>query len=202
LGQVESSLSMRTDIPCQAMYPIRRVPSKNTDHHHPPPTIEMTRKTSSAIRTSLRHFDPASFEIDILQKEATGLGRGKGFSFSEAYSVLDDGDIVTKVGDRMIDLLSLLIRKGWYTKEEVADGLDIQEKGVSEADSEGNAELSSEENGDLEEAAEYCEERIYYALDLDTNDIDHDAPISDRLRWSVKRLVGEYLDLSEVAAQI
>ena len=152
--------------------------------------------------TSPRHLDPTSFEIDILEKDVTGLGRGKGFSYSEAHSVLDDADIVTKVGDRMIDLLSLLIRKGWYTKEEVADRLDIQEKGVSEADSEGNGELSSGENGDLEEAAEYCEERIYYALDLDTNDIDHDAPISDRLRWSVKRLVGEYLDLSEVAAQI
>lgn len=156
----------------------------------------MTRKTSSAIRTSLRHFDPASFEIDILQKEATGLGRGKGFSFSEAYSVLDDGDIVTKVGDRMLALLGLLIRKGWYTKEEVADRLDIREdEGVNELD-------SSEGNSDLEEAAEYCEERIYYALDLDTKDIHRDVPISDRLRWSVKRLVGEYLDLSEVAAQI
>ena len=38
-------------------------------------------------------FDPSDFDQDIYAVDVTGLGRGKGFSASEPYSILEDRHI-------------------------------------------------------------------------------------------------------------
>ncbi len=56
-------------------------------------------------------FDPSDFDEDIYGVDVTGLGRGKGFSASEPYSILDDKRITGLIAHRCHRILKM-IEKG------------------------------------------------------------------------------------------
>jgi len=57
---------------------------------------------------SLNGFDPSNFESDIYAVNRTGLGRGRGFAVSEAFSVLGESAITTPIAERCRIILGLI----------------------------------------------------------------------------------------------
>ncbi len=60
---------------------------------------------------SYARYDPGSFDDDIYGADVTGLGRGRGFHFSEKYSLLDDDHLRRFITQRCRRIL-------WFTEGE------------------------------------------------------------------------------------
>lgn len=57
---------------------------------------------------SLKIFDPSRFESDIFAVDVRGLGRGRGFAVSEAFSVLGEPEITSVIAERCRIILGLI----------------------------------------------------------------------------------------------
>jgi len=57
---------------------------------------------------SLKIFDPSRFESDIFAVDVRGLGRGRGFAVSEAFSVLGEPEITGVIAERCRIILGLI----------------------------------------------------------------------------------------------
>ena len=57
---------------------------------------------------ALSIFDPSSFEPDIFAVNVKGLGRGRGFTVSETFSVLGDPEITGPIASRCRKILGLI----------------------------------------------------------------------------------------------
>jgi hypothetical protein len=66
--------------------------------------------------TSLRRF-PSGFEVDIVVRTVRGLGRGRGFETVNEESVLGDDEVTPLIVNRVLDILSVLLRKGCISGE-------------------------------------------------------------------------------------
>jgi len=64
-------------------------------------------------------FDPSDFDEDIYAVDVTGLGRGKGFSASEPYSILNDKRITGLLADRCHLVLHMINDKGYIPPKEL-----------------------------------------------------------------------------------
>ncbi|NQT09393.1 hypothetical protein HQ586_09970 [Candidatus Bathyarchaeota archaeon] len=57
---------------------------------------------------SLSIFDPSRFESDIFAVDVRGLGRGRGFAISEAFSVLGEPEITGVIAERCRIILGFI----------------------------------------------------------------------------------------------
>ncbi len=64
-------------------------------------------------------FDPSDFDQDIYAVDVTGLGRGRGFSASEPYRILDDTRITGLIADRCHRILDMIERESRLPKGEL-----------------------------------------------------------------------------------
>jgi hypothetical protein len=144
--------------------------------------------------SSYRLFDPSGFEVDIRVKTMRGLGRGRGFAEEGSESILDDADTVAKVRNRLLSILSLLLRKGLVSEETVIGRLGLDVGGESEEDD--SPYVARYER--LEALAERLEEKMYGAMDLSTDEIDPDEDIASRLNRVARKLISDYLSLRDV----
>ena len=64
-------------------------------------------------------FDPSDFDQDIYGVDVSGLGRGRGFSASEPYSILDDKRITGLIADRCHRILDMIERGSRLPKWEL-----------------------------------------------------------------------------------
>ena len=55
---------------------------------------------------SYARYDPRGFDNDIYGADVTGRGKGKGFSFSEKFSLLDDNHLIGLIAQRSRKILS------------------------------------------------------------------------------------------------
>jgi hypothetical protein len=93
--------------------------------------------------TSLERFDPSDFHDDIVVQTVRGLGRGRGFEVVSRDSVLGDDVVTPLVADRVLDIMSMLLREGCLEVEEVLSRLRIGAK-------EEGSKASQRELGDSE----------------------------------------------------
>jgi len=155
--------------------------------------------------TSRRFFDPESLALDILVQDVQGLGKGRGFKSKGRRSILGRSDIVSRIANRSLDLLELLVRRGLISKEEVAQRVNIS-IGNEEAlravvrDRNGTIESLRDEIASMEAGREEIEE----TLDGMINEIqealgeeleEEDDEITSRLRSALSTLLDEYLSL-------
>lgn len=61
---------------------------------------------------SLKKFDPSRFDNDIYTHRVKGLGRGRGFKVVEKDSILGNNFTTQLIGDRVLEIASLLISQG------------------------------------------------------------------------------------------
>ena len=110
---------------------------------------------------SYARFDPSGFDDDIYGVYVSGKGRGRGFSFSEKYSLLDDNHLLGLITQRCRRILLLSegvevpkpgevaeLRKN--IKEWAAWGADAQ-KQLTEKDAQ-NREASRSARFDVEKS--------------------------------------------------
>ena len=62
-------------------------------------------------------FSPYDFsptgDLDICAVETKGLGRGRGTKVMDKYSILDpENEVIKKIGNRVLELLDILLDKG------------------------------------------------------------------------------------------
>ena len=147
------------------------------------------------------HFDPSNFELDILEVDMTGLGRGMGFVSSEPYSIMGDNDTTAKVKERALDIIAMLRENELVSDEYIAKRLGLQvgylKDAEDEDDDEGEAtnEQEVEVDQDLEDAAWGVIKRIYEVMDWDIDTIDPDEPLARTLNTAGIAMVREYADL-------
>lgn len=70
--------------------------------------------------SSLRYFDPSSFEHDVLGVDTVGLGRGRGTRVVDKFSMLDDSELMGTIRDRCSLLVEIINGKGSPDKIDVA----------------------------------------------------------------------------------
>lgn len=58
--------------------------------------------------SSLRYFDPSSFEHDILGVDTVGLGRGRGTRVVAKFSMLDDSTLMSIIKERCLLLVRII----------------------------------------------------------------------------------------------
>jgi chromosome segregation ATPase len=58
--------------------------------------------------SSLRYFDPSSFEHDILGVDTVGLGRGRGTRVVAKFSMLDDSTLMSIIRERCLLLVRII----------------------------------------------------------------------------------------------
>jgi len=58
--------------------------------------------------TSIRYFDPGSFEKDVLGVDTAGLGRGRGTRVVAKFSLLDDSQLMRTIRDRCHLLVGII----------------------------------------------------------------------------------------------
>ena len=58
--------------------------------------------------TSIRYFDPGSFENDVLGVDTVGLGRGRGTRVVAKFSLLDDSQLMRTIRDRCHLLVGII----------------------------------------------------------------------------------------------
>jgi hypothetical protein len=75
--------------------------------------------------SSLRRFDPRSFDDDIYVKNLRGLGRGRGFEEVDRHSLLTDHVTMRMIVERILRLVSLLASRGVITEAEILSRLNI-----------------------------------------------------------------------------
>jgi len=69
---------------------------------------------------SLRIFDPSRFESDIYAVDVRGLGRGKGFTVSEVFSVVGEPAITGPIAERCRKILGLIEGKKIISGDEAS----------------------------------------------------------------------------------
>jgi hypothetical protein len=140
------------------------------------------------------HFYSLSYDDDIKTVRLRGLGRGKGFAPVEETSILTNNLTVIKIRERILSILSALIRNGVVSKEYVAGRL-----GIVYPQPEPDVIYRTVRDVNLEEAAKEAERKVYEVMDLDLDDVDENEGISVRLKRAVNRLISDYADLRDVA---
>lgn len=70
--------------------------------------------------TSIRYFDPGSFENDVLGVDTVGLGRGRGTRVVAKFSLLDDSQLMRTVRDRCHLLVGIIDGKSPPDQKDLA----------------------------------------------------------------------------------
>ena len=70
--------------------------------------------------TSIRYFDPGSFESDVLGVDTVGLGRGRGTRVVAKFSLLDDSQLMRTIRDRCHLLVGILDGKSPPDQKDLA----------------------------------------------------------------------------------
>lgn len=71
-------------------------------------------------QTSLKHFNPSDYDLDIYVQEVRGLGRGRGFETGPRESILGDDHVTPLIKDRLLELSRLLLKEEILKPSEVA----------------------------------------------------------------------------------
>ena len=82
-------------------------------------------------------FSPYDFsptgDLDICAVETKGLGRGRGTKVMRKYSILEPGnEVASKIGDRLLELLDILLDKGCLDSDSVYEILSEREDYLDE----------------------------------------------------------------------
>ena len=75
--------------------------------------------------TSLRNYDPSTFDDDIYARDVRGLGRGRGFAVIGQHSILDDREVTRLIGTRAVKIVALLLRHRVLSRNEILACLEI-----------------------------------------------------------------------------
>jgi len=78
----------------------------------------------------LRNFDPEKMNNDIYVYSVKGLGRGKGFETTTSDSILHSPEyrqVRGQLAARMITVLDLLAETGTISKEQIIQGLGLDD---------------------------------------------------------------------------
>ena len=70
--------------------------------------------------TSIRYFDPGSFENDVLGVDTVGLGRGRGTRVVAKFSLLDDSQLMRTIRDRCHLLVGIIDGKSPPDQKDLA----------------------------------------------------------------------------------
>jgi chromosome segregation ATPase len=70
--------------------------------------------------TSIRYFDPGSFEHDVLGVDTVGLGRGRGTRVVAKFSLLDDSQLMRTIRDRCHLLVRIIDGKSPPDQKDLA----------------------------------------------------------------------------------
>ena len=70
--------------------------------------------------TSIRYFDPGSFEHDVLGVDTVGLGRGRGTRVVAKFSLLDDSQLMRTIRDRCHLLVGIIDGKSPPDQKDLA----------------------------------------------------------------------------------
>ncbi len=70
--------------------------------------------------TSIRYFDPGSFENDVLGVDTVGLGRGRGTRVVAKFSLLDDSQLMRTIRDRCHLLVRIIDGKSPPDQKDLA----------------------------------------------------------------------------------
>jgi chromosome segregation ATPase len=70
--------------------------------------------------TSIRYFDPESFENDVLGVDTVGLGRGRGTRVVAKFSLLDDSQLMRTIRDRCHLLVRIIDGKSFPNQKDLA----------------------------------------------------------------------------------
>ena len=85
-------------------------------------------------------FHPEEMDDDIWGAEVHGKGRGKGFRFDQAISLLSsDDDLVKRIGQRCLSIINFLIKSGDLSEEEVREELGFESDGEEDEENDGSA---------------------------------------------------------------
>jgi len=99
----------------------------------------------------LSTLNPSSYELDLRVVSFIGLGRGKGFSKSGEYSILNDGEYSPMIAERVLDLCSMFLQSGELNKEVIIEKLGLsltneEDRASQELIEKLNAGLEAEKN--------------------------------------------------------
>ncbi len=141
--------------------------------------------------TSLKNYNPDSFDLDIYVQDFRGLGRGRGFKSLGRRSILHSRAVLTPLTNRILDLVELLRDEGHIDDSEL-----IERLGPFEATDEGDLDQSGEELGaikawreeTLRDIGDLADE-AYEAAEVEDREEEED-PVED-LRTAVRLLVDE-----------
>ncbi len=75
--------------------------------------------------SSLEHFDPSGFDLNIYIQEVHGRGRGRGFERGPRISVLGDDEITSIIVDRVLEIVKMLIDNECLDEIELLSKLNI-----------------------------------------------------------------------------
>ena len=130
----------------------------------------------SAVRhdRSLRTYDPSSFDDDIYGVRVHGRGRGRGFGTSEEYSLLDDENLMSKIGNRVLDILELLHGKGTLDADEILERLGIYLKDADGNTLEDWKEYANDLDDRITKVADDIEEALNQAVSGEGDDHGYD----------------------------
>ncbi len=81
--------------------------------------------------SSLRYFAPTEMKLNIVVHSVKGLGRGRGFQVTSPRSIIEDPeylDIRKQIADRLIELLTLLVRDGTTSTSHILQQLGIADE--------------------------------------------------------------------------
>jgi hypothetical protein len=120
-------------------------------------------------------FDPSDFEDDIYAVYVTGLGRGRGFSASEPFSILDDKRITGLIADRCHRILNM-IEKGSRLPKGELDALRTTleswtqyARNLEKEQTRLNKRIADLENQDADDELEEYVDELLEKINVQTN---------------------------------
>lgn len=140
--------------------------------------------------TSLKNYNPDSFDLDIYVQDFRGLGRGRGFASLGRRSILHNTIALSRLKNRMLDLVELLRDEGQIDDSELRRRL-----WPSEDTDEGDQDDAEEELGAMkawrEETLRDLKEIADEAFEVaELEDREEEDPVED-LRTAVRVLIDE-----------
>jgi len=134
-------------------------------------------------------FDPSNFDQDIYGVDVSGLGRGRGFSASEPYSILDDKRITGLIADRCHMILHMINDHGYIPPQELTSLRTTLDSWILYSRKlEAETANLREENQKLREAVANAQRELLESELISDNDDEEEASAMEEMQEILDRI--------------